>query len=121
MLWHRDIGMNQIHLGRSTGKALHAERVRRAGIRAAGWLYFAAAPTFATMALITGVFGGGEPDILCSTVNHASPLGGMVPMYLLMSAFHSPPWLKWFSSRRNGLQASGQNSVGCGEALSPGG
>jgi hypothetical protein len=24
----------------------------------------------------------------------ASPLGGMAPMYALMSAFHAAPWLK---------------------------
>jgi len=23
---------------------------------------------------------------------HTLPLSGMIPMYLLMSAFHSPPW-----------------------------
>jgi hypothetical protein len=28
------------------------------------------------------------------------PLSGMIPMYLLMSAFHSQPWLKLISSRR---------------------
>jgi len=36
------------------------------------------------MALLTGVLG--SADALCSTTS-ASPLGGMVPMYLLMSAF----------------------------------
>jgi hypothetical protein len=28
-----------------------------------------------------------------------SPFGGMVPMYLLMSLFHSPPWLKLIAAR----------------------
>jgi hypothetical protein len=28
----------------------------------------------------------------------------MVPMYLLMSAFHTAPWLKLISSRRGGTQ-----------------
>ena len=37
-------------------------------------------------------------DTLCST-GTASQLGGMVPMYLLMSAFHSAPWLKLIVSR----------------------
>jgi hypothetical protein len=60
----------------------------------AGWLCLAATPTFAIMALLTGVFGeGGSMDMLCSA-GRGFPLGGMVPMYLLMSAFHSPPWLK---------------------------
>jgi len=56
-------------------------------------LSFAAAPTFAIMALLISVFGGGPADGLCSAV-HASPFGGMVPMYVLMSAFHLTPWLK---------------------------
>jgi hypothetical protein len=64
---------------------------------AADWLCLAAAPTFAIMALLTGVLGGGPPDMLCS--HDASRLSGMVPMYLLMSAFHSAPWLKLISNR----------------------
>ncbi len=61
------------------------------------WLCLAAAPTFALMALLTGVLGGGEQDMVCSAAHDASPLTGMAPMYLLMSAFHSPPWLKRIS------------------------
>ncbi len=61
---------------------------------AADWLSLAAAPTFAIMALLT--LAGGAPDMLCS----ASPLTGMVPMYLLMSAFHAAPWLKLLSRRQ---------------------
>jgi hypothetical protein len=63
------------------------------------WLGLAAAPTFAVMALLTSVLGGGQPDILCSAAEHTSPLSGMTQMYLLMGAFHSPPWLKLISSR----------------------
>ena len=70
---------------------------RNAAIGAADWLYLAAAPTFAIMALLTGVFGG-APDVLCSAAG-ASPFGGMVPMYLLMSAFHLAPWLKLIAGR----------------------
>ena len=65
---------------------------------AADWLCLAAAPTFAVMALLTAVFSGGAPDMLCSAQG-ASPLGGMTAMYLLMSAFHSAPWLKLILSR----------------------
>src|SRR5262245_42094365 len=54
---------------------------------AAGWLGLAAAPTFAIMALWTGLFGG-QPDMLCMGMQDASPLNGMVLMYALMSAFH---------------------------------
>jgi len=52
-------------------------------------LRLAAAPTFALMAVLTAT--SGMPDALCAA---ASPLGGMVPMYVLMSVFHMPPWLK---------------------------
>jgi hypothetical protein len=68
------------------------------GLGVADWLALAAAPTFAITALLTGMLGG-DADTLCSAAQAASPLGGMVPMYLLMSAFHLPPWLKLFSNR----------------------
>ena len=64
----------------------------------ADWLSLAAAPTFAAMALVTALFGAGAPDMLCSAM-HASLLGGMVPMYLLMSAFHLAPWLRLIGGR----------------------
>jgi len=67
-------------------------------------LSLAAAPVFAMMALLTGVLGGGL-DALCSVAG-ASPLSGMVPMYLLMSALHLAPWLKLISSRRSGAYPS---------------
>jgi hypothetical protein len=76
-------------------------RGNAAAITAADWLHLAAAPTFAVMALLTCVLGGGAPDGLCS-IGGASPLSGMVPMYVLMSAFHSAPWLKLIASRRSG-------------------
>jgi hypothetical protein len=64
-------------------------------------LKFAAAPTFAAMALATAFLGDGGGYILCST-ERASLLSGMVPMYLLMSAFHSLPWLKLIAIRSRG-------------------
>jgi hypothetical protein len=70
--------------------------------RIAGWLSLAATPTFAIMALLTCVLGGHPPDMLCATAHHAWPLSGMAPMYLLMSAFHSAPWLKLIAGRRRG-------------------
>jgi len=63
-------------------------------------LHLAAAPTFAVMALLTAV-DNGPTDMLCSTMHDASPLTGMVAMYVLMSIFHSQPWLKLISSWRN--------------------
>ena len=74
-----------------TGRLSHA-----AALGAAGWLGLAAAPTFAVMALLTYVSGGGA-DVMRSTAHGMSPLSGMVPMYLLMSAFHLAPWLKLIS------------------------
>jgi hypothetical protein len=68
---------------------------------AADWLCLAAAPTFALMALLTGIDEGGPRDMLCSATQDASPLSGMIPMYLLMSAFHAVPWLKLVASRRS--------------------
>ena len=86
-----------------TGGAIRCESGSAAATGAADWLYLAAAPTFAIMALLTGVLG--SPDALCSAAG-ASPLGGMVPMYLLMSAFHLAPWLKLISGRRSGAGRS---------------
>jgi hypothetical protein len=65
---------------------------------AADWLGLAAAPAFATMALMTVCLGVAEP--LCSA-QHGSLWSGMVPMYLLMSAFHTGPWLRLISGRRS--------------------
>jgi hypothetical protein len=68
----------------------------------ADWLCLAAAPTFAIMALLTSVPGGGQVTMMCSAAQDGSPLSGMALMYLLMSAFHLPPWLKLIFSRRGG-------------------
>jgi hypothetical protein len=73
-----------------------------AALGAADWLSLAAAPAFAIMALLTGI-SGGRMDMFCSA---ASPLEGMTAMYVLMSAFHSVPWLKLMSRRRSGAHLS---------------
>jgi hypothetical protein len=62
-------------------------------------LSLAAAPTFAIMALLTGIHDGSMPGLLCSAVPDASPLTGMVAMYLLMGVFHMSPWLRLLSGR----------------------
>jgi hypothetical protein len=64
---------------------------------AAEWLGLAAAPTFAAMALATAVASDGTMGALCGTGGW--PLGGMAPMYLLMSAFHVSPWLRRIGGR----------------------
>ncbi len=74
-----------------------------AALGVADWLSLAAAPTFALMGLLTGVLGG-KPDVLCAALQGWSPLSGMVPMYLLMSAFHLAPWLKLIASQRGRIQ-----------------
>jgi hypothetical protein len=78
-------------------RALCKGRVLAARI-AAEWLRFVATPTFAMMALLTA-FDSSQQDVLCAAMQHASPLGGMVPMYLLMAAFHLGPWLRLVSTR----------------------
>ena len=82
--------MNQACCGRSDGQATGRNA---AALRAADGLALAASPTFAIMALLTGILSGGPAEMLCATAN-ASPLSGMVTMYMLMSAFHAAPWLK---------------------------
>ncbi len=71
-----------------------------AALGAAGWLGLAAAPTFAVMALVSCV-AGGDADMMCPAAHGAAQLGGMVPMYVLMTAFHAAPWLKLISGRRS--------------------
>ena len=67
------------------------------GFGMADWLCLAAAPTFAIMALLTAAYGG--HDMTCMSGLGASMLGGMVPMYLLMAAFHLAPWLRLAARR----------------------
>jgi hypothetical protein len=63
------------------------------------WLYLAATPVFALMALLTGLVDGAPGDVLCSSGQGAFSLTGMVPMYALMSAFHAGPWIRLISGR----------------------
>jgi hypothetical protein len=96
-----------------TGRRSHA-----AALGAAGWLGLAAAPTFAVMALLICVSGGGA-DMMSSAAQGVSPLSGMVPMYLLMSAFHLAPWLKLICGLLMKREASGRcQPVGRG-SISP--
>ena len=90
--------MSETLTGSRGSGVLDNKNSKPAAISAADFLYLAAAPTFAIMALLTAALGGGSLDALCG----ASPLSGMVPMYLLMSGFHLAPWLKLISRRGNG-------------------
>jgi hypothetical protein len=80
-----------------TGLADIARGRGRTDLGAVRLLSLAAAPTFAVMALLTAVHGDGMPDMICSAAREGSVMTGMVPMYLLMSAFHLGPWLKLLS------------------------
>ena len=95
--------MSETHYGSRGFGAVDCESGRAAMIGAADFLYLAAAPTFAIMALLTCILGGGSADALCSMAG-SSPLTGMAPMYLLMSAFHLAPWLKLIARRRSSVQ-----------------
>ena len=76
-----------------------AESGRSGSLGAADCLCLAAAPAFAVMALLTSL--SGQSDMICSATRGPF-LSGMVPMYVLMSAFHSVPWLKLIRDRRSG-------------------
>lgn len=96
--------MTEAYPSGCAGGVIRSETGNAGPLRATDWLCLGAAPTFAMMALLTGVLGGSQPDILCTAAADASPLGGMIPMYLLMTAVHSPPWLKLISRRGSGTR-----------------
>lgn len=80
----------------ATGNSRNGAVAARALAR---WLGLAAAPTFALMAVLTALLGEGAADMLCGA-GQDSVLGGMVSMYLLMSAFHAAAWLRLIAERR---------------------
>src|SRR6266853_2350797 len=84
---------------------------RLVAFRAADWLSLAAAPTFALMAVVTGIVDGGAHQMWCSAAMHMSPLTGMVPMYALMSAFHLTPWLRLISRWTKGARTESPCAV----------
>jgi len=75
-----------------------ASEVGRRDAAAPGLLGLAATPVFATMALLTWAQGA-DAEAICSAMRTGSLLGGMTPMYLLMSAFHAGPWLRLVARR----------------------
>ena len=88
----------------------HSERACRwkhAVHWAAEWLSLAAAPIFGIMALLSIVVRDEQLALICSTAHRASWLIGMVPMYMLMSAFHLGPWLGLIANRPNGARRMG--------------
>jgi hypothetical protein len=87
--------------------------VTTAGSGAADWLSLCAAPTFAVMALLSSLLGSDASAMLCMPAHHALPLTGMVPMYVLMTAFHSGPWLKLIARCRHPHRAPRGTSGQC--------
>ena len=60
-------------------------------------LCLVATPCFALMALGCAISPG--PDPICSARGPGLHLGGMGAMYLMMSVFHLPPWLRGLRQR----------------------
>ncbi len=83
----------------------------------ADWLGLAAAPTFAAMALATIVLGPGPAEMICSVAPVGWPLSGMALMYLLMSAFHTAPWLRLAARRRGEAPAAAPRALTKGPAI----
>jgi hypothetical protein len=92
--------MSEVHTSACVRRTIGGEGNEFAA-GAINFLRLAAAPTFATMALLTAGLEVGPPDMLCSATQHAPHLNGMVVMYVLMGAFHSAPWLTLITRRNN--------------------
>lgn len=73
-----------------------APRRNAVATKVADGLALIASPAFAAMAALTHMPDGGPMP--CSAA-HASPLGGMATMYLLMSAVHTAPWIRIIHTR----------------------
>ena len=91
--------MTEAHSVNATGSASCGAQVAVAVLGIIKWLSLAATPTFAIVAVLTSTIGRGLMAVLCPAAP-GSPLSGMVLMYLLMSAFHSPPWLQLIGQHR---------------------
>ncbi|WP_191488483.1 hypothetical protein [Pseudomonas sp. FEN] len=61
-------------------------------VNIADWLCLAAAPTFASMAVLTAA--NTDLDMACASMQGPWPLNSMVTMYLIMAAVHLSPWLR---------------------------
>jgi hypothetical protein len=91
--------MSETHTRRRADIAICSEGGPEARLRAGDCLCLAATPIFGIMTLLSVIASGSAPDVLCSAAQHISWLGGMAPMYALMSAFHAAPWLRLMGGR----------------------
>lgn len=82
------------------GISVRTPATRRGALRAADKLSLMAAPAFCGMAVWTGVIDTNPLAQLCSAA-HASPIGGMAAMYLLMAAVHAAPWLRLLADQHH--------------------
>jgi hypothetical protein len=62
-------------------------------------LALAASPTFFAMALLAFASDHGSMPTMCGGEG-ASWIASMGTMYVLMGAFHAPPWLRWLRRDR---------------------
>jgi hypothetical protein len=106
--------MSEVHSAQVAGNAGHHCEGGTPVRGLAEWLCLAATPTFAIMALLASLRGS-SMDMLCLS-SHGAALSGMVPMYLLMSAFHLPCWLNLIRGAHSRVprqgNASGQRLLG---------
>jgi hypothetical protein len=86
-----------VHPAHSRGSASRKVEGAMAILGVAEWLYLAATPTFAIMALLTAL-GGNPIDGICSS-GRTGPVSGMAAMYVLMTLFHSRPWLNLIAGK----------------------
>ncbi|MFO1049783.1 MAG: hypothetical protein U1E52_18030 [Geminicoccaceae bacterium] len=73
-------------------------------------LSLAAAPTFAVMALFASNADHDSMGMICASGQAWSSVDGMSAMYLLMSAFHLPAWLRLVVGERNSLPGNALES-----------